>query len=275
MPSVHKLYGTHVFVRAKEGKLKKLGKLGVAVFHPTKKRVVGYVVKRPDALLMFKRKELFVAADRLTSIDGGFLVEEGKDSWNEAACKRLDVDFDECVLWEGMPVKNEAGADMGTVSDVMYDARTLEVERIDVSADAVARKVLGAAEIEREQLVGFQDGAIVVSVANAQVEEAGGAAASAGEAWAKAKASASDAAGKAGKAVDKGAYKVGEAVGAVRKKAAQAAGSKDEGAQEGKAASKPKVDVDKAARSVGNQLGRASRMFKDFKDEFDKASKDG
>ena len=40
---------------------KRIGKVRHFVFHPTEKRLIGFTVKRPDAALMFKRKDLFVA----------------------------------------------------------------------------------------------------------------------------------------------------------------------------------------------------------------------
>ena len=51
---------------------KKIGKVRRFVFHPSEKRVVGFTVKRPDAALMFHRKDLFVALDGFDIDDDNF-----------------------------------------------------------------------------------------------------------------------------------------------------------------------------------------------------------
>ena len=65
------------------------------------------MIKRPDALLMVKRKERFAAIDRIESVEGGVCVVDAADSWDAEACKRLGVDYDSCVIWEYMPVRTE------------------------------------------------------------------------------------------------------------------------------------------------------------------------
>ena len=59
-----------VYLRNKKGRLKKFGKIRAVVFHPSKPQAIGAVIKRPDFLLMFKRKERFVALDRSRPIRG-------------------------------------------------------------------------------------------------------------------------------------------------------------------------------------------------------------
>ena len=41
---------------------KRIGKVKSCVFHPTERRCIGFIVKRPDLLWMFHRKDIFVAA---------------------------------------------------------------------------------------------------------------------------------------------------------------------------------------------------------------------
>lgn len=40
---------------------KRIGKVKSCVFHPTERRCIGFIVKRPDLLWMFHRKDIFVA----------------------------------------------------------------------------------------------------------------------------------------------------------------------------------------------------------------------
>ena len=75
---------------------------------------------------------------------------------------------------------------------------------------------------------------------------------------------------KAGDAINDGAYKAGEAIGIVRDKASRAAEEHEARKREAEANGEY-TGVDKAANLLGKQLGRASGMFKGFKDEFDKA----
>lgn len=77
---------------------------------------------------------------------------------------------------------------------------------------------------------------------------------------------------KAGDAINDGAYKAGEAIGIVRDKASRAAEEHEARKREAEANGEY-TGVDKAANLLGKQLGRASGMFKGFKDEFDKASR--
>lgn len=262
----------HVYVRDAKGKLKKFGRVRATVFHPTQPRAIGYVIKRPDALLMVKRKERFAAIDRIEVVEGGISVVNAPDSWDAEACKRLGVDYDACIIWECMPVRTESGKELGTIANVVFSANDFMVDHIDISTSAANRMLLGSSDIPAAQIVGYRDGAIVVRDNQADLEESGGAAAAAGVAWAKTKHAASQGTKKAGNAINEGAYKAGEAIGSVRDKASKVAHEHEEKKRE--AAERGEyTGVDKAANLLGKQLGRASGMFKGFKEEFDKASK--
>lgn len=49
--------------------VKRLGKVRHCVFHPTQRRFVGFIVKRPDLLWMFRRKDVFVAYNGYDVVD--------------------------------------------------------------------------------------------------------------------------------------------------------------------------------------------------------------
>lgn len=266
-----------IFIRVKEGRIKQYGTIRRVIFHPSKPQVVGIVVKRPDLLLMVKRKERFVAFDRLEEVERGYCVFDKSDSWDTAACKRLGVDFDKCIIWDYMPVRSESGKELGTISNVVINEKTLEIDHIDIASSSVNRALLGSSDIPAQRIKGYDNGAIIVDDTITEVEESGGAAAKAGVAWAKTKHEASQVTKQVGEkadaAINAGAYKTGEAIGSIRDKANKAVDEHE--AKKQKAQERGEyTGVDKAANAFGKQLGRASHMFKDFKDEFDKASHD-
>lgn len=68
MPSTDEAHRLHVYVRNSKGDLKRFGRVRATVFHPSEPRAIGLVIKRPDALLMVKRKERFAAIDRIERV---------------------------------------------------------------------------------------------------------------------------------------------------------------------------------------------------------------
>lgn len=261
----------HVYVRNSKGEPKRVGKIRSTVFHPTELRALGYSIHRPDALLMVKRRDRFVALDRVEPFERGLIAIDAADSWDDAACKRLGVDYDSCIIWDYMPVRTESGKELGTIANVEFNPDTYLIDHIDVSANAVDRTLLGSSIIRSEQIVGYVDGAIVVKDSDDPVEVTGGAAAQAGIAWAKAKQTTSDGARIAGEKINDGAYKAGELIGTARAHASCAAQQRQEKKRQAEANGEY-VGADKAANLLGKQLGRASGMFKSFKEEFDRAS---
>jgi hypothetical protein len=233
-----------VFVaRRKDGTPRFFGKVRRVVFHPSRPVAVGVIVKRPDVLWMFKRKERFAALDRLVACEGGFLVENDRaDTWDAAACKRLGVDFDDCLLWDYMDCVNEDGEKLGTITAVAFFEDDFAVDHIDISSGRAERALTGARNIPAAHIKGYRDGAIVVDVAAGEVQAQGGLAGKAGQTWATAK----HKAGKARRETDEKATKFADEAG----DKAEAAGEK-----------------------LGWQVGAWGQMFKDFKSEYDKASK--
>ena len=62
---------------------KRIGKVRRFVFHPQEKRCIGFIVKRPDLLWMFRRKDQFV------SINGYDIVEDVyKRQTRDCLCRR-------------------------------------------------------------------------------------------------------------------------------------------------------------------------------------------
>lgn len=263
--STHELAGVRV-VGGKSGD-KRIGKVRSFVFHPKAKRCIGFIVKRPDVALMFHRKDLFVAVGGFDFVDGRVVVRDTADATDKAACKRLGVNWDDCVLWIGLPVMCEDGTKFGFVGSVTFDLETGKVHEVHVDAGAAANALLGKRVVPASQVKGFkrglgvrlvetgheaedgeapdesQFGALVVAdeVRTAQVE--GGIADKAGRATAVAGAKVKRVVAKARPNVDAAAKTAGKA-------------------------------VNEGAYVVGRQIERSKGMFAAFKEEYDKARHD-
>lgn len=235
---------------------RKIGKVRACVFHPKEKRFVGVIVKRPDAAMMFHRKDLFVAYNGYDLVDGRMVVHDESEATDAAACRAMGINWDECVLWVDLPVIAQDGADLGRVGDIVFDRRTGAIEYLVVNAGATANALLGVREIPSSMIRGFRQGigakltaydetgenvilgAILVDNAAKAISSEGGLAEKAGEATA---------------VVGNKAHQVADDV---VKPAAQAAGKA----------------VNKGAYATGRQISRAKGMFSNFKSEYDKAS---
>ncbi len=215
---------------------KLIGKVRHLVFHPKERRVIGFIVKRPDLALMFHRKDLFVALDSYEIVDGRVCVSTESGATDKAACKRLGVDWDSCVLWSGMSIVTESGTTVGTIGTVTFDRLTGRVESVVADRGATSKALLGTVEIPVGQIRGFRfgigelvsemesqgevveeenelRGAILVADSVLQIEAEGGLAEMAGHAVGKAKPVVRETAQKAGEAANKGVEALGKRVG--------------------------------------------------------------
>lgn len=235
------------------GTFSRLGRVHAAVFSPKGSHVVGLLVKRPDIAGMVKREDAFVALDALAPCDGGLMVTRPGDGMDDAARKRLGLDWDACVLWAGMDAKTADGRQLGYVSDAVFDARTGKVSHFCIGDGGVAQSLVGSVEVPASMVQGYRAGYMIVDAEAAGLGLSGGLAAKAGVGYAKAKIAGKEAAARA------------KAEGA---KAAERA--KAEGAKVAEAAGDA---IDKGSRAVGRQLGKTKGMFGAFMDEYKKASK--
>ena len=150
--------------------VKRLGKVRHCVFHPVQRRFVGFIVKRPDLLWMFHRKDVFVAYNGYDVVDGRILVLQDAAATDKGACKALGVDYDDCVLWAGLPVIGEDGTVYGTVGDVSFDPKTGEVRFLAVTQGATANALLGVREIPGSMIRGFRRGIGTALSVNGQAD---------------------------------------------------------------------------------------------------------
>lgn len=257
--NLHKL---KVYVSTKKGKVKKYGKVHCLVFHPTKPKAVGIMVKRPDAAMMVQRKDRFVSLDKVGfTDDGDILVElEDREAWDKDAAKRLGIDLDLCIIWDGMPVRNLQGVELGAISNIVI-GDNLRIQSVDISSGDVNRMLLGSADIGMDRLKGYDHKAeaIVADVQPDEVEVSGGVAAKAGEAWAKGTHKLGQGqeavSNRAAENIEETAFAAGEAIGSIKEKASAKAEElqlKEKGAE---LTSKAGNAINNGAYKLGQAIG--------------------
>ncbi len=309
--TTHELTGTRV-LGGKNGR-KRIGKIRRFVFHPKEKRCIGFIVKRPDLLWMFRRKDRFVSIDGYDLVDGRVVIRDIPEATDRAACRALGVDWDSCVLWIGMPVMTEDGESLGAVGSVAFDRMGGTVDSVEVDLGATANALLGTRIVPASLITGFRRGkgavlsqtgngvvegdgalgAIMVSNEARDIPVEGGVAEQAGKATAvavdkahtvvdKAKPIVSEAAHKTGEAVNKGAYATGKQISRsktmfsdFKEEYDKARGPKRQHEEKaiGKASSASGAATRKKA-SVSKQPAKKKNMFSAFKEEYDKARHD-
>lgn len=257
--TTHELTGTRV-IGGKKG-TKRIGKVRRFVFHPKEKRVIGFVVKRPDLLWMFHRSDLFVPIDGYDMVDGRIVIRPEAATNGKAYCKQAGLNWDDCVIWVGLPVMSEDGESYGFVGNVTFNRLTGVVKSFETDNGATSNTLLGKRTIPADMVRGFkrgvgaalaqmgtegaetdevQLGAILVSNEVAELDSEGGVAEKAGAATAVAVDKVHTTVDKAKPAVSKAAKATGEA-------------------------------VNKGAYATGKQISKSKHMFQDFKSEYDKA----
>ena len=259
-------------------KLKKMGKVRMFVFHPAAKRVLGFMVKRPDAALMFHRKDVFVGLDGFDIEDDGktLVIHDDSDASGNKAIKALGVDWDECVIWVGMPLMTVGGTTLGYVGNVVFDRKTGAVASVESDAGVANDAIVGKRVIPAKMIKGFKRGQGMALAPMGQYGEAEddaelGAILVADEALDLA--TEGGVAEVAGKATAVATDKVKKASVEVTDKAKKAAAEVQTKAKPtlDKAAKTAGKAVEKGAYATGKQIKAAGNMFGDFKEEFDKA----
>lgn len=243
---------------------RKIGKIYKTVFSPDGLRVVGFIVRRPDLLWMFKRPEKFLALDAMDIQDGLIAPSKGADSWDDRAIKRLDVDYDTCILWEGIEVKTSDGSNLGHVDEISFDEHTGALNSLFLDDGGAARALIGSIEIPAELMIGYKKGVLIVKPEAADLLPSGGLAAKAGEATARVGQEAKEGVHKAGeaasKAVDAGTYGLGKAIGSMKRSVTGAIdGYKAEsGSAERAAAKKAAAEKEAAAAKKSSSASATS-----------------
>jgi len=214
-----------------------------AVLNPDGSRLVGYLIARPDFLFMFKRRDRFLAFDAFRVVDGRVVATIDKDSWDEQACIRLGIDWDKCLLMEGMKLVTEDGIKVGVIDSIEYDEKTGKTISIQTKDGIAAKTIVGVSSIPKELIIGYKNGQVIARRAASDIQASGGFAE------------------KAGEQVAIATHVVAEKTDAAIKTA------KEMSDKAGKAASSA---LDTGSKALGKQLGKTKGMFKAFKDEYQK-----
>lgn len=273
MLKVSQLVGQKVFLpkapkTQKDGtvteRFQRLGKVHNAVFSPDGRSVVGLLVKRPDVVGVIKREDAFVALDsfRLAE-DGTVTVTRPKDGLDDAAIRRLGLNWDACIIWSGMDVRTTDGKPLGYVSDAEFSERTGEVVRFSSTDGGMAHALLGSFVITPDMMRGYRDGYMVVDAGGRAVPLEGGLAGAAGEGYARAKVKGAEVGKKvgaaAGEAVDKGSFALGKMIGKAQRaiKDATEEGDKNEPAPQPPAVEAADVRVTRPVEGLPERAAEA------------------
>jgi uncharacterized protein YrrD len=181
---------------------RRLGIVDDVVFAPDSLTALGFEVEPRAFLFLFRRKRRMLAFDAVEygRTDEGrevLHVRDSKSAWGSRAARRLGVDWEQTVIWLGMPVKTESGEDLGTVRDALIDVDSGELAALGISGGVVKDMAAGVRDIDASEVRGFDGTFVRVADSVAELELSGGAAAGAGRATAKATKVARDAGGAA------------------------------------------------------------------------------
>lgn len=252
-------------------KRKRLGKVHWFIMHPTECKVIGFTVKRPDAALMFHRKDVFVKVSDFSYDDDELLVTGKTFAADVEAGKACGVNWNDCVMWWGMPLTSESGELVGYVANVRFEEQSGQIVSVTAGKGSATDLVLGKRTLPASMVLGFrrgtvgglvqsyqqlndldseQRGAILVSDEALEISAEGGVAAAAGKATAVV------------------THKVKEGTAKTKVTVQQKVDEMKPAAQ--KAAQKTDEMANKGAYALGKQLGKASGMFAAFKEEYQK-----
>ena len=288
--SISELLNKKVFVahKKKEDTYRRIGKVRRFVFHPTEKRVIGFIMKRPDMAMMFHRPDQFVAIDRIEVVEGGVIVEDAPDSFDQKACRRFGVEWAKCLLWLGMEIITESGESLGRVGDVFFEPHTGRVAYLRRDEGATARWILGVEEVPASMIRGFRFG-VGSQMADYENDEAGAEEDDTPEEEAENFGaivvldavrdldSHGGLAEKAGAASVRAANKGKEALNRAKEQGVEMAEKAKEAAREKTGVTVENLGekagdaLNKGAFATGRQIGRAKGMFAGFMDEYRKA----
>ena len=193
MPSLKSLQGLEVV----GPKGSALGRVLRVLCHPADPVVVGFEIQPPNVAMVVSRRPRYIALAGVRVASDHLEVDDPKDWSGDRAAKTLGIDWEQTVIWLGMPVVTESGSALGYVSDATFRLPDARIDRIGLTDGLTSDAAIGTRTVAGEVVTGFADGAVRVSDAAATAEFSGGLAAQAGKGAAVAKVVATDAAKRA------------------------------------------------------------------------------
>lgn len=126
--------------------------------HPDRATLHWLYSEAPRFALVFHRKDIFVALGGFDFADGRIRVKPDAPTSGHAVCRAMGLDWDKCVLWEGLPIMTADETAVGFVSNITFDIETGQVEAVEASNGATAKLLLGTLEVPASYIAGFKRG---------------------------------------------------------------------------------------------------------------------
>lgn len=193
MPSLKSLEDVEV-VDAKGGVI---GRVVHVLCHPEEPVVVGFEIQPPNVAMVVSRRPRYLALQGCRVSRHRIDVDDPKAWMGERAAKVLDLDWEQTVIWVGMPVVTESGEQVGCLRDAAFDLPDARIREIALTEGLTSDAAVGTRSIDGGLVLGFMEGAVRVCDAAAAARFSGGLAAKAGTGAAVAKVVAGDAAKRA------------------------------------------------------------------------------
>ncbi len=185
MPSSYDIQGRSLI----DARGRQAGTVTHVLFHPRESRVVGFQVQPPAFWYVIARAPRYVSFGQVRIAEERLEYSSAKPVMGRAAEKAQGFEWDDTVIWRGMPVVSESGLPLGLVRDVRFSGRDGAVREIALTSGAAADVAVGTHRLAGDLAVGFdaQREAVVVRDEALSVELSGGVAATAGKSAAVAK----------------------------------------------------------------------------------------
>ncbi|MCQ2751937.1 MAG: PRC-barrel domain-containing protein [Coriobacteriales bacterium] len=256
MLSLNKIISSHFYLE-KNGTFSKYGKISHACFDLDKGVLVAFFIKRPDFALMVKRKDRVVLAKDIKIRDKELYAVDSVVNKYQSDDKLINgIDLKKTYYLLGLSVYDCNKQKLGQVVDVYFDEESFSIEKIQFAASDAQKLILGSVDFKLENISKTTNTKIILKE-NVDVSKLNdGIASKAGTSWAVI----SDSAGKVAK---KGAQDAQIAFESGTKKVAKKYYE-----------AKDKITSDEVKQKTQKQVSKYAKMFSDFKEEFDKASKD-
>jgi sporulation protein YlmC with PRC-barrel domain len=193
MPSLKSLEGLEVV----DAKGNALGSVTHALCHPADPVVVGVEIQPPNVAMVVSRRPRYMALTGVTIAGDHLEVDDPKNWSGDRGAKTLGIDWEETVIWVGMPVATQSGTQLGYVRDATFELPDARIRQIALTEGLTSDAAVGTRTIAGELVTGFESGSVRVADAAGGAEFSGGLAAKAGTGAAVAKVVVSDAAKRA------------------------------------------------------------------------------